>query len=354
MSKVLILSGAVQSGKTTALLNHFSRKSNVGGFICPDVNGQRMICFLNEKRVIPLQIANQENEISIGRFTFDKNVFNKACDILVHTSTLDSEFVIIDEVGPLELKEQGYYHSLKILLENWTNKSEGTLILVVREHLVNEVIAKFDLKNVSIIKKEDLNVEFNVDDNLNALILAGGESSRMKSDKYLLKYDGIEQYKRLHAIFSEMELPVFLSCNEKQFHYENVDIDRIVDHSDFVDAGPLTGILSAFEKLQSDLIVVGCDYPLLSKVQLDALKQFGGYGFNEVAFVKRDRPDIVEPLICYLSFQSLNQLKQFYLGGGRSLNRYLQQVNPLMIELSDDSFLKSFDTPEDYHSYKLP
>jgi molybdopterin-guanine dinucleotide biosynthesis protein A len=151
-----------------------------------------------------------------------------------------------------------------------------------------------------------------------------------------------------------MELPVFLSCNEKQFHYENVDIDRIVDHSDFVDAGPLTGILSAFEKLQSDLIIVGCDYPILSKVQLDVLKQFAGYGFNEVAFVKRDRPDIVEPLICYLSFQSLTQLKQFYLQGGRSLNKYLQQVKPLMIELSDDSFLKSFDTPEDYHSYKLP
>lgn len=354
MSKVLILSGAVQSGKTTALLNHFSRKSNIGGFICPDVNGQRMICFLNEKRVIPLQIANNENEISIGRFTFDKNVFNKACDILVHTSTLDSEFVIIDEVGPLELKEQGYYHSLKILLENWENKKEGTLILVIREHLVNEVIAKFDLKNASVIKKEDLDVEFNLDVSLNALILAGGESSRMKSDKFLLKYDGVEQCKRLYSDFDEMKLPVFLSCNEKQYHYKNVDIDKIIDHSDFADAGPLTGILSAFEKLQSDLIIVGCDYPLLGKVQLDVLKQFGRYGFNEVAFVKRDRPDIVEPLICYLSFQTLTQLKKFYSEGGRSLNKYLQQVNPLMIELSDDSFLKSFDTPEDYHSYKLP
>ena len=354
MSKVVILSGAVQSGKTTALLNHFSTKSNIGGFICPDVNGQRMICFLNEKRVIPLQIAKDDNEISIGRFTFDKNVFNKACAILVDASTLDNEFVIVDEVGPLELKEQGYYQSLKILLENWENKKAGTLILVIREHLVNEVINKFDLQNASIIKKEDLNVEFNIDDNLHALILAGGESSRMKSDKFLLKYDGIEQYKRLHAIFNKMKLPVFLSCNEKQYHYKNVDIDKIIDHSDFADAGPLTGVLSAFEKLQSDLIIVGCDYPILSKVQLDVLKQFGRYGFNEVAFVKRDRPDIVEPLICYLSFQSLTQLKQFYLKGGRSLNKYLQQVKPLLIELSDDSFLKSFDTPEDYHSYKLP
>ncbi|MFN5347708.1 MAG: NTP transferase domain-containing protein [Bacteroidota bacterium] len=353
MSKVVILSGAVQSGKTTALLNHFSPKSNIGGFICPDVNGQRMIYILNERRVVPFQIVNKENEISIGKFTFDKNVFNKACDSLVDKSTLDNEFVIVDEVGPLELKEQGYFHSLKILLENWTNKREGTLILVVREHLVNEVISKFNLKNTSIIKKEDLNFELNVDNNLHALILAGGESSRMKADKYLLKYDGEEQYKRLHAIFNEMGLPVFLSCNEKQYYNENVFIDKIIDHSDFADAGPLTGILSAFEKLQSDLMVVGCDYPLLSIFQLDVLKQFARYGFDEVAFVKRDRPDNVEPLICYLSFQSLTQLKKFYSGGGRSLNKYLQQVNPLMIELSDDTFLKSFDTPEDYHFYKL-
>jgi len=354
MSNVVILSGAVQSGKTTALLNHFSRKSNVGGFICPDVNGQRMIYFLNERRVVPFQIVNNENEVSIGKFTFDKNVFNKACDILVDTSTLESDFVIVDEVGPLELKEQGYYRSLKILLENWTTKRDGTLILVVREHLVNEVISKFDLKNAAIIKKEDLNAKLVDDIRLNALILAGGESNRMKSDKFLLKYNGVEQYKRLHAIFNEMELPVFLSCNEKQVDYENVDINRIVDHSNFADAGPLTGILSSFGKLQSNLIVVGCDYPLLSKVQFDVLKQFGRYGFNEVAFVKSDRPNNVEPLICYLSFQSLTQLKQFYLEGGRSLNKYLQQSNPLMIELSDDSFLKSFDTPEDYHSYKLP
>jgi molybdopterin-guanine dinucleotide biosynthesis protein A len=351
MSKVVILTGAVQSGKTTSLLNYFSKKEGVGGFICPDVNGKRMMLLMSEKRVVPFQIPQQEKSISIGKFAFNKDVFNKACDILVHPSTLENDVVIIDEVGPLELKEQGYYHSLKNLLENWTNKREGTLILVVREQLVNEVIAKFDLKNASIIKKEDLNVEFNVDNNLHALILAGGESSRMKSDKYLLKYDGVEQYKRLQSIFNEMKLPVFLSCNIKQYHYENVDIDRIVDNSNFVNAGPLTGVLSAFEKLQSDLIVVGCDYPLLETDHLRIIRQFSEYGFDDIAFVKNDRPDVVEPLICFLSKQSLNKLKQFYIDGGRSLNKYLQQINPLKIQLTDDSFLRSFDTPEDYSSY---
>ena len=77
MNRVMILSGAVQSGKSTALLNSFANAPRIGGFICPDVNGQRMICFLSENRVVPFQIAAQENEISIGKFSFDKNIFNK-------------------------------------------------------------------------------------------------------------------------------------------------------------------------------------------------------------------------------------------------------------------------------------
>jgi molybdopterin-guanine dinucleotide biosynthesis protein A len=213
------------------------------------------------------------------------------------------------------------------------------------------VISKFDLKLPPVITKEDLNFELNWNDGFNALILAGGESSRMKSDKFLLKYHGVEQFKRLQKMFDELNLQTFLSCNENQNSIENVVVRKIVDDEIYKDAGPLTGILSAFDQLQSDLLIVGCDYPLLTTEHLQILKQFSEYGFDDIAFVKNDRADVVEPLICFLSKQSLTKLKQFYIDGGRSLNKYLQQINPLKIQLTDDSFLRSFDTPEDYNSY---
>jgi molybdopterin-guanine dinucleotide biosynthesis protein A/nucleoside-triphosphatase THEP1 len=351
MSKVVILSGAVQSGKTTSLLKHFSNTNAVGGFICPDVNGKRMMFYTSEKRVVPFQITQQNNSVSIGKFAFDQNVFNKACDILVNPLTLDNNWVIVDEVGPLELKEKGYYHSLITLIDNAKQKDDLTIILVVREHLIADVVSKFNLKDVEIITKDKLLKQENFGADVTAVILSGGESSRMKTDKFLLKYDGVEQYKRLLNMFDELNLQTFLSCNENQYSNDSLVVNKIVDNAIYKDAGPLTGILSAFDHLQSDLLIVGCDYPLLKIEHLRILKQFSEYGFDEIAFVKNDRVDVVEPLICFLSKQSLIKLKQFYVDGGRSLNKYLQQINPLKIQLNDDSFLRSFDTPEDYHSY---
>jgi molybdopterin-guanine dinucleotide biosynthesis protein A/nucleoside-triphosphatase THEP1 len=351
MSKVIVLSGAVQSGKTTALLKHFSIMNSVGGFICPDVNGKRMMFFTSEKRVVPFQIAQQENAVSIGKFAFDQDVFNKSCDILVHPLMLDNDWIIIDEIGPLELKGGGYYQSLVKLLEIAKQKKDLTILLVVREHLVDDVISKFNIAVEKIITKEDLLLDTNLSLDVHGLILSGGESSRMMTDKFLLKYDGVEQYKRLLNMFDELNFKTFLSCNEKQYTNKSICMHKIADNVEYKDAGPLTGILSAFDQLQSDLLIVGCDYPLLKIEHLRILKQFSEYGFDEIAFVKNNRNDVVEPLICFLSKQSLQKLKLFYQNGGRSLNKYLQQVNPLKIQLNDDSFLSSFDTPEDYHSY---
>jgi hypothetical protein len=351
MSKVVILSGAIQSGKTTTLLKRFSKSSSVGVFICPDVHGQRMMYFCSENRLVPFQKPDDMDAVKIGKFLFDKVVFNKACDILVSPLALDNDFVIVDEVGPLELNENGFYQSLVSLLNAWEKKDNGSLILVVREHLVNDVIAKFDLKNVDVCVVSDF---LNNEDSsflMNAVILSGGQSSRMKTEKYLLKYEGVEQYKRIQNMMNLLAINCYLSCNENQNKNESLSIDTIVDDELFFDAGPLTGILSSFEKLQSDLFVIGCDYPLLNKQHLEVMKQFAMYGFNEIAFVKNDRPDFVEPLICFLSKKSLIQLRAFYFNGGRSLNKFLQQSNPLKIQLDDDAFLRSFDTQEDYNSY---
>ncbi|MFM7015126.1 MAG: NTP transferase domain-containing protein [Bacteroidota bacterium] len=351
MGNILILSGPIQSGKTTSIFKFIANKKKVGGFLCPDINGKRMIYFPNENSVGPFQVEPSEDTLNIGKFSFDHDVFNKACELLVSPLTLANELVVVDEVGPMELKEQGYYSSLNKLIVNWNSNSSGVLILVVREHLVREVKDKFDLKEVDVISIKDLTIDTLPSNNINAAILCGGESSRMKIDKFNLKYDGVEQYKRLFQIFNELYLSSILSCNDSQFLNFNRSFDLIVDNKIYSDGGPLTGILSVYDQVQSDLIIVGCDYPLLQKQHIEILKQFSMYGFTSIGFVKKNRPGYVEPLICYLSITILNQLKNYFLEGGRSLNHYLQQVNPLKIQLLDDRFLKSFDTPEDYQSY---
>jgi hypothetical protein len=120
------------------------------------------------------------------------------------------------------------------LIENAKQKDDLTIILVVREHLITDVVSKFNLKDVEIITKDKLSKQENFGVDVTAVILGGGESSRMKTDKFLLKYDGVEQYKRLQNIFDKMNINSILSCNENQFANNYLTIDKIVDEVNYL------------------------------------------------------------------------------------------------------------------------
>jgi len=76
------------------------------------------------------------------------------------------EYLIIDEIGPLELrKQQGLYESFnKILSANFNY----TLIVVVRQSLVDEMIAAFNLNTPVIF---NCNTEMHKENHRDALSL---------------------------------------------------------------------------------------------------------------------------------------------------------------------------------------
>jgi len=60
--------------------------------------------------------------------------------------------LIIDEIGPLELRKEGFY---KVIKQSVKDYASG-LVLVVRNDLVDKVIAFFELKQSKIITKEQI------------------------------------------------------------------------------------------------------------------------------------------------------------------------------------------------------
>lgn len=146
-----ILTGPVQSGKTTSLLNWCSKRNDVYGILTPVVNAKRVFMDAHTKEQFAMEAMPGEKEtLAIGRFIFSKTNFEKAIGIIRKAIHKDG-WLVIDEIGPLELRGEGFCDVLKEAIA----KRSGNMILVVREGLAEsiqyhigftaEIIARSDL-----------------------------------------------------------------------------------------------------------------------------------------------------------------------------------------------------------------
>jgi molybdopterin-guanine dinucleotide biosynthesis protein A len=97
---------------------------------------------------------------------------------------------------------------------------------------------------------------------LYGLVLAGGKSVRMGHDKSAIKWHGQEQRYYMADLLKHVCEDVYISCRPEQERGTNSSYKTIADN--FMGAGPLVGILSAFSfKPGVAWLVVACDLPLL-------------------------------------------------------------------------------------------
>lgn len=145
--EIVIFSAPVQSGKTSSLLNWIGKRDDVFGILTPVVGGKRMFMNISDKDSFPMEAGGGEAEtLAIGRFIFSKNNFEQAAQI-ISESINTKGWLVIDEIGPLELKGKGFHQVLK----NVIARRKGKLLLVVREGLTEQVISFFGIENGKII-----------------------------------------------------------------------------------------------------------------------------------------------------------------------------------------------------------
>jgi nucleoside-triphosphatase THEP1 len=150
--KILILNGDIQTGKSSALMNWIKNK-NAGGIITPTVNGKKQLynILTNEYQPYELDFA-AENSLVVGNYFLDKKAFTETKKIVADSIKQEKEWIIIDEIGKLELDNKGNHETVQYLLDNFNEN----LFLVVRTSLVDKVIGKYKLENFTIISKEEL------------------------------------------------------------------------------------------------------------------------------------------------------------------------------------------------------
>lgn len=158
---IYILTGKIRTGKTTALLNWCESRSDVHGLLCPDDhNGKRYFLNVKSKDTFPLEVLTDsevDDIIPIGPFKFLKSSFERANDYLESLMSLQGNtFVIIDELGKLELKNEGLHASAEILVAKFMSNDNQHLILVVRDYLIDDILMHYTISEYSVLKKEDL------------------------------------------------------------------------------------------------------------------------------------------------------------------------------------------------------
>ena len=147
--KIQILQGSIHSGKSTYLMEYCKQHKNTCGILTPTIDGKRHFLNIETQETKLMEAAENETEVlKIGKYIFSQKAFDWACSCIEEASKKNCEFLIIDEIGPLELQGKGFAETLKNIL--YLDKPEFNLLLVIRDNAVIEVVEYFKINKQNV------------------------------------------------------------------------------------------------------------------------------------------------------------------------------------------------------------
>jgi len=145
-----ILSGPIATGKTTRLMTWVKMQSGCSGIMAPVINQKRHLysISLNESRLLEVdkKASADEATVCIGRYCFLESTFQWARTELLRAIRENPQFLVIDEIGPLELSGNGLEPVIGDAVRLSAMKPQITQLWVVRKTLVAKVIRHYDLE----------------------------------------------------------------------------------------------------------------------------------------------------------------------------------------------------------------
>ena len=160
--RIYIFSRPIHSGKTAALRQWCNQQENIAGVLMPDINGCRKILDINSREIFDIECTDAANTneplTTVGRFHFYTAAFKKANSILINSMAQNPCWLVIDEVGKLELEGKGFFNAIIKAMSFYNDiQTGGNLLMTVRESLCDEVISFFNIKNYKVVDQlEDI------------------------------------------------------------------------------------------------------------------------------------------------------------------------------------------------------
>lgn len=194
--------------------------------------------------------------------------------------------------------------------------------------------------------------------NLIGLVLCGGKSSRMGTDKGMLVKDGYTWAEHMRTKVKLLDLKTYVSINPLQFMMYSRFFSSKALIPDQVDVkGPLCGLLSAHLRFpKKDILVVPCDMVDLNVSLLRRLLGIRRQIVHADAYLY-GRPGFTEPLCAIYTASGLRKLFAVYDQGNQtdfSVQRAIKLLDAVYLPKPDDAHsFRNYNTP-DFRSRPLP
>lgn len=275
-------------------------------------------------------------------------VFNNADLVLVNGNhfTAVKQIVVIDEAKPLHKKLDRLTNVQLVLFK------EG--ITALPSYLVEHMPGIKEVPVLHIADKDAIagfikNFIQNAIPPINGLVLAGGESRRMGSDKGSLSYhEGLTQRQRVYGLLQDYCKEVYVSCNSMQKEIIGAEgLPTITDS--FTGLGPLSGILSAFRQNPDRAwLTVACDLPYLSVETIQRLVQQRDISKAATAFGNTEDHGWPEPLLTIWEPRAYPLLLQWLSQGYSCPRKALINADIALLDIRDKQQLQNVNEYSDY------
>ena len=92
---------------------------------------------------------NERNIQQVGRYTFSGAAFDWANKVLIQAAAMpDIKWLVIDEIGPLELQGKGLTPAFEFILKNL--RPEQNLVLVIRDKIAESIVLLYNLNQYEV------------------------------------------------------------------------------------------------------------------------------------------------------------------------------------------------------------
>lgn len=144
---IYLLTGPIRTGKTTRLATWLEGR-DAAGILTPDREGIRWMKLLSQNLWVPFEVETETDLpiIEIGRFRFFAEAFTQAKTELQQAIDRQAPWIVVDELGKLEVKGKGLEPAITMLIEAaHSGIYTGNLLFVVREELLETVLDKWNI-----------------------------------------------------------------------------------------------------------------------------------------------------------------------------------------------------------------